>query len=79
MAEGGEEIRGWIRRYLTELRPLKLRIRGADLRAAGVPPGPRIGEALRATLEARLDGRIDETEELRYAQALAAERIERVS
>ncbi len=67
MAEGDEAVRGWVRRYLTELRLLKLGIRGADLLAAGVPPGPRIGEALRATLEARLDGHIDETAELRYA------------
>ncbi len=79
MTEGGEAVRTWIRRYLTELSYLKLGIRGADLLTAGIPPGPQIGEALRATLEARLDGRIDETEELRYALESAAERIERVS
>jgi tRNA nucleotidyltransferase (CCA-adding enzyme) len=79
MAEGDEAVRGWVRRYLTELRRLKLGIRGADLLAAGVPPGPRIGEALRATLEARLDGRIDETQELRYALGSVTEKIQRVS
>ncbi len=73
MAEGNEAVRAWVRRYLTELRGLKIGIRGADLLAAGVPPGPRIGEALRATLEARLDGHIDETEELRYALKSLAE------
>jgi tRNA nucleotidyltransferase (CCA-adding enzyme) len=76
MAEGDETVRVWVHRYLTELRGLKLKIRGADLLAAGLPPGPRIGEALRATLEARLDGRIDETEELRYALAFLAEMAE---
>ncbi|HEV2855738.1 MAG TPA: CBS domain-containing protein [Thermoanaerobaculia bacterium] len=76
MAEGEEAVRVWVRRYLTELRSLKLGIRGADLLAAGIPPGPRIGEALRTTLEARLDGRIDETEELRYALAFLAELAE---
>jgi tRNA nucleotidyltransferase (CCA-adding enzyme) len=69
MAEGDETVRAWIRRYLTELRPLKLAIRGSDLLASGIPSGPRIGAALRATLEARRDGRIEEGEELRYALA----------
>lgn len=76
MAGGGEAVRGWVRRYLAELRSLKLEIRGADLLRAGLPPGPRIGEALRATLEARLDGEIDETEELRYALAFLSETSE---
>jgi tRNA nucleotidyltransferase (CCA-adding enzyme) len=62
---------GWVRRYLAELRPLTLELRGADLLAAGVPPGPRIGEALRATKRARLDGQVDPEGELRYALAVA--------
>jgi tRNA nucleotidyltransferase (CCA-adding enzyme) len=65
-AEGDD---GLVRRYLTGLRPLTLSVRGADLLAAGAPPGPRIGEALRATRRARLDGRIDPEGELRYALA----------
>jgi len=67
MAEGIEEVRVWVRRYLTDLRGLRLGIRGSDLLAAGISPGPRIGEALRATLRARLDGRIGESGELQYA------------
>ena len=67
MAEGDETVRAWVRRYLATLRPLTLALRGADLLAAGIPPGPRIGEALRATRRARLDGRIDPAGELRYA------------
>jgi tRNA nucleotidyltransferase (CCA-adding enzyme) len=74
MAEEDETVRTWVRRYLTELRPLKLAIRGSDLLAAGMQSGPRIGEALRATLQARLDGRIGEGEELRYALGLLAEK-----
>ncbi|HEV8582928.1 MAG TPA: CBS domain-containing protein [Thermoanaerobaculia bacterium] len=73
MAEEGEPVRAWVRRYLTELRHVRLEVRGSDLIAAGVPPGPRIGEALRATLQARLDGRIDETGELGYALAFLSE------
>ena len=66
-----ERSRGWVRRYLAELRPLALALRGADLLAAGVPPGPRIGAALRATRRARLDGQVDQPGELRYALAVA--------
>jgi hypothetical protein len=46
---------------------LRLRIRGADLLAAGVPPGPAIGRALSATLCARRDGAIRAEEELSFA------------
>jgi tRNA nucleotidyltransferase (CCA-adding enzyme) len=73
MAEGDETVRAWVRRYLTELRGLKLGIRGSDLLAVGIPPGPRIGDALRATRQARLDGRIDAAEELRYALSFLIE------
>jgi tRNA nucleotidyltransferase (CCA-adding enzyme) len=67
MADETEAVRTWVRRHLSELRPFELEIRGADLVAAGVPPGPRIGEALKATKRARLDGRIEAGEELRHA------------
>lgn len=50
---GGE---GQARRWLGELRAVELEIDGHDLRAAGVPEGPAIGRALRAALDARLDG-----------------------
>lgn len=48
-------------------KPVALRIRGRDLLAAGVRPGPRIGIALSTTLAARRDGRISEEEELSFA------------
>jgi tRNA nucleotidyltransferase (CCA-adding enzyme) len=67
MAAGNEEVRAWVRRDLTEFRGLALRLRGADLLAAGVPPGPQVGEALRAVRRARLDGAIAENDELGYA------------
>jgi tRNA nucleotidyltransferase (CCA-adding enzyme) len=67
MATGIEPVRAWVRRDLTELRPLRLGISGRDLVAAGHPPGPAIGEALQATLEARLDGAIGPEGELAYA------------
>ncbi len=71
-AEGDETVGCWVRRYLDELRPLTLGVQGADLVAAGFPPGPRIGAALRETRAARLDGRIDADDELAYALAFLA-------
>ncbi len=70
-AQGGALARSWVRRYLTELRPLALAVRGADLLAAGAPSGPAIGRALRATRDARLDGEIGLAEELAFALARA--------
>jgi len=63
--------RAWVRRDLCELRPLQLTIRGADLVAAGVPPGRAVGRALAAARRARLDGAIGPGEELAYALAEA--------
>jgi tRNA nucleotidyltransferase (CCA-adding enzyme) len=57
--------------YLSRLRGLRLAITGDDLRAAGVPPGPGLGEALRATMDALLDGEVaGRSEELAYALRL---------
>ncbi len=67
LVEPDEAVRAWVRRDLTELRRFELGIRGADLVAAGFPPGPRIGDALEATRRARLDGRIAAGAELQYA------------
>jgi len=80
LAEGEPCERSSVRRYLRELRGFELAIRGADLVAAGVPPGPAIGEALRRTREARLDGVIGAGEELAFAreQALALTEVEAV-
>jgi hypothetical protein len=68
-----EEARARVRRDLTEYRRLGLHVRGADLVAAGVDPGPAIGEALRKTRAARLDGEIGEGEEREFAVAAAQE------
>jgi tRNA nucleotidyltransferase (CCA-adding enzyme) len=71
-ATGGAPAQAWVRRYLGDLRPLALGIRGADLLAAGARRGPEIGLALRATREARLDGRIGADQELAFALARLA-------
>jgi len=47
---------GVARAWIEELRHVRLDIDGADLLAAGVPQGERIGRGLAAALRARLDG-----------------------
>lgn len=65
------------RRRAAELRvlsPARLTIRGADLIDAGIPAGPAVGLALRRTLRALEEGRIDPAGELEFA--VAAARVE---
>jgi tRNA nucleotidyltransferase (CCA-adding enzyme) len=51
---GGDNARRWI----DELRHVRLEISGDDLLAAGVPQGPEIGERLRRALDRKLDGEV---------------------
>jgi tRNA nucleotidyltransferase (CCA-adding enzyme) len=51
---GGDNARRWI----DELRHVRLEITGDDLLAAGVPQGPEIGARLRRALDRKLDGEI---------------------
>ena len=44
------------RRWLVELRHVRLEIDGGDVLAAGVPEGPDVGRALAAALARKLDG-----------------------
>ncbi len=69
VADGGEAAASWVRRYRDELRPLTLAVRGADLLAAGVRPGPAVGRTLAAVRRARLDGLIEREGELAFALA----------
>jgi tRNA nucleotidyltransferase (CCA-adding enzyme) len=56
------------RRWLSELRHVRLEIDGEDLIEAGIPVGPEIGRRLREALAAKLDGAADGREsELRAA------------
>ncbi len=57
------------RRWLGELRHIRLSITGEDLLAAGLPPGPEIGRRLELTLARRLDGELKDGREaeLRFA------------
>ncbi len=48
----------WLDRYLREWRDVALEIDGADLIAAGVPEGPRLGRGLAVALRGKLDGEV---------------------
>jgi tRNA nucleotidyltransferase (CCA-adding enzyme) len=61
---GGDQARRWI----DELRHVRLQITGDDLLAAGIPEGPEVGARLRHALERKLDGAAhDRDAELRAA------------
>jgi tRNA nucleotidyltransferase (CCA-adding enzyme) len=61
-------------RWISDLRPVRLEISGADLIAAGVPEGPAMGRALDETLNRKLDGLVSGREaELETALLLARE------
>ncbi len=67
IAAGGSRAAGRIHKHVSNQRSLELRIDGSTLLAHGFAPGPGIGQALRATRDARLDGRISAGEELDFA------------
>jgi tRNA nucleotidyltransferase (CCA-adding enzyme) len=63
-----------ILRWVSELRPVRLEISGADLLAAGVPQGRAVGRALDETLNRKLDGLVSGRDaELETALLLARE------
>ena len=58
------------RRWLEEVRHVRLRIDGSDLLAAGIPQGPDIGRRLEGVLRARLDERLPDEREAQLRAAL---------
>jgi tRNA nucleotidyltransferase (CCA-adding enzyme) len=58
------------KRWLEEVRHVRLQIAGDDLLAQGVPQGPEVGRRLRETLLLRLDGELEEGREAELAAAL---------
>jgi tRNA nucleotidyltransferase (CCA-adding enzyme) len=65
----------WLDDYVGRWRAVELEIDGADLIAAGVPPGPALGRGLATALRAKLDGEAAGREG-ELAAALAAARAE---
>ena len=62
------------RRWIEELRHVRLQIGGDDLIAAGMAEGPPIGERLERTLIARLDGELADDRDAELRHALEGER-----
>ncbi|HUJ19803.1 MAG TPA: CBS domain-containing protein [Nitrospirota bacterium] len=58
-----EEARKYISLYLTRLREVKVTLTGDDLKAIGIPPGPRYRRLLAELLDARLDGLVKTRDE----------------
>ena len=58
------------RRWLSELRHVRLRITGDDLLDAGIPAGPEIGRRLELALRRKLDGELAESREAELGAAL---------
>jgi tRNA nucleotidyltransferase (CCA-adding enzyme) len=55
---GGAAVAAAAKRWLAEVRHVRLQITGDDLIAAGIPAGPEIGRRLLLTLHRRLDGEL---------------------
>jgi tRNA nucleotidyltransferase (CCA-adding enzyme) len=68
---GAHGAREPARRWLEDLRHIKLEIGGDDLLAAGIPAGPSIGARLAAALDGRLDGDLAPGRDAELAAALA--------
>ncbi len=58
------------RRWLGDVRHVRLAIGGRDLLAAGVPEGPEVGRRLEAALKLRLDGELPDEREAQLRAAL---------
>jgi tRNA nucleotidyltransferase (CCA-adding enzyme) len=67
-----ETAKKYISLYLTHLRNVKVMLTGNDLKALGIPPGPRYREILAELLDAKLDGLIrNRGEEIEFARKKA--------
>jgi tRNA nucleotidyltransferase (CCA-adding enzyme) len=65
----GSRAAAAIRRWLSELRHVRLQITGDDLLAAGIPAGPEIGRRLDLALRRKLDGELADDREAELTAA----------
>ncbi len=70
-AAKSERVRKAISHYCVHLRFIRPFLRGRDLKALGLPPGPRYRQILEELLDARLNGRVETREE----EAVLARRL----
>jgi tRNA nucleotidyltransferase (CCA-adding enzyme) len=62
-AAKSEKVRKAISHYCVHLRFIQPFLKGRDLKALGLPPGPRYRQILEELLDARLNGRVETREE----------------
>ncbi len=75
VAAGEPLVCDLIHQYVHRWRQVRTSVTGRDLKALGVPPGPRYSDLLDELLHARLDGRINTDEEEReYLHRLLRDR-----
>ncbi len=77
MAAAPVAARRTLHRALTEWMRVEVPVTGADLVAAGAVPGPALGEALRRTRAALVDGSIAPPDALAHALGVVAEEVSR--
>jgi tRNA nucleotidyltransferase (CCA-adding enzyme) len=71
---GRPAVKKAISHYFTKLRHTELAIRGDDLKAMGIPPGPIFRKILDAVTDAKLNGRVkNKKEESEFARNYWAE------
>lgn len=58
-----EKAKKYISLYLTHLRDVRVALTGDDLKALGIPPGPRYKKILAGLLDAKLDGLVKDRED----------------
>jgi tRNA nucleotidyltransferase (CCA-adding enzyme) len=72
LAPPGSYVRRMTKLYFDQLKTVNIELSGADLLKIGLEQGPRIGQLLRAVLEAKLDGQVStKKEELEFVKNLA--------
>lgn len=62
-ATGREQIKKAISFYVTDLKDIKISVKGEDLINMGLPPSPLFGKILKRLLHEKLDGRVETRQE----------------
>jgi tRNA nucleotidyltransferase (CCA-adding enzyme) len=69
-----EEVRKAISFYVTDLKDVRISVKGRDLQKIGLSPSPLFGKAMRAVLREKLDGHLEtKQEELEFVKKWVAE------
>lgn len=64
-----EEVRKAISFYVTDLKDVRISVKGRDLQKMGLSPSPLFGKAMRAVLREKLDGHLEtKQEELEFVK-----------